>query len=88
MTEGNIWSRIIKFALPLALGYVFQQFYTTVDSIIIGNFVSKQALAAVGTTTRRTAVFRTVTTIIPRTATTTSASAWLAVSLQKRRWMP
>ena len=51
MTEGNIWSRIIKFALPLALGYVFQQFYTTVDSIIVGNFVSKQALAAVGTTT-------------------------------------
>lgn len=51
MTEGNIWSRIIKFALPLAMGYVFQQFYTTVDSVIVGNFVSKQALAAVGTTT-------------------------------------
>lgn len=51
MTEGNIWKCIIKFALPLALGYVFQQFYTTVDSIVVGNFVSKQALAAVGTTT-------------------------------------
>lgn len=51
MTEGNIWERIIKFALPLALGYVFQQFYTAVDSIVVGNFVSKQALAAVGTTT-------------------------------------
>ncbi|MBQ7875185.1 MAG: MATE family efflux transporter [Oscillospiraceae bacterium] len=51
MTEGNIWERIIKFALPLALGYIFQQFYTTVDSIVVGNFVSKQALAAVGTTT-------------------------------------
>lgn len=51
MTEGNIWSRIIKFALPLALGYLFQQLYTAVDSIIVGNFVSKQALAAVGTTT-------------------------------------
>ncbi len=51
MTEGNIWSRIIKFALPLMLGYLFQQLYTAVDSIIVGNFVSKQALAAVGTTT-------------------------------------
>lgn len=51
MTDGNIWSRIIKFALPLALGYLFQQLYTAVDSIIVGNFVSKQALAAVGTTT-------------------------------------
>ncbi len=51
MTEGNIWRSIIKFAIPLMLGYVFQQFYTTVDSIVVGNFVSKQALAAVGTTT-------------------------------------
>ncbi len=51
MTEGNIWERIIKFALPLMLGYLFQQFYTAVDSIVVGNFVSKQALAAVGTTT-------------------------------------
>ena len=33
------------------LGYLFQQFYTAVDSIVVGNFVSKQALAAVGTTT-------------------------------------
>ncbi len=51
MTEGNISEKIIKFALPLVLGYLFQQFYTTVDSIVVGNFVSKQALAAVGTTT-------------------------------------
>ena len=51
MTEGNIWERIIKFALPLMLGYLFQQLYTAVDSIVVGNFVSKQALAAVGTTT-------------------------------------
>ena len=51
MTEGNIWEKIIKFALPLMLGYLFQQFYTAVDSIVVGNFVSKQALAAVGTTT-------------------------------------
>ena len=51
MTEGNIWEKIIKFALPLMFGYLFQQFYTAVDSVVVGNFVSKQALAAVGTTT-------------------------------------
>ncbi len=51
MIEGNIWERIIKFAIPLMLGYLFQQLYTAIDSIVVGNFVSKQALAAVGTTT-------------------------------------
>lgn len=50
MTDGCIWKHIVKFALPLALGYLFQQLYTTVDSIVVGNFVGKEALAAVGTT--------------------------------------
>ena len=50
-TDNNDLEKIIKFALPLMLGYLFQQFYTAVDSIVVGNFVSKQALAAVGTTT-------------------------------------
>lgn len=50
MTEGCIWKHIVKFALPLALGYLFQQLYTTVDSIVVGNYVGKEALAAVGTT--------------------------------------
>ena len=35
MTEGNIWEKLIKFALPLMLGYLFQQFYTVADSIIV-----------------------------------------------------
>ena len=51
MTEGSIWKHIVKFALPLALGYLFQQLYTTVDSVVVGNIVGKAALAAVGTTT-------------------------------------
>lgn len=50
MTEGCIWKQIVKFALPLALGYLFQQLYTTVDSIVVGNYVGKEALAAVGST--------------------------------------
>ena len=50
MTEGSIPRLLITFALPLMVGNVFQQLYNTVDSIIVGNFVSKQALAAVGCT--------------------------------------
>ena len=51
MTEGSIVKQIILFALPLMLGNVFQMLYNTVDSIVVGNFVGTQALAAVGSTT-------------------------------------
>ena len=50
MTVGSIPRLLIVFALPLMIGNIFQQLYNTVDSIIVGNFVSKQALAAVGCT--------------------------------------
>ena len=49
MTEGVIWKQILMFSLPLLVGNVFQQLYNTVDSIVVGNYVSSQALAAVGT---------------------------------------
>ena len=51
MTSGPILRQLVAFALPLMLGNVFQMRYNTVDSIIVGNFVSKQALAAIGSTT-------------------------------------
>ena len=51
MTQGPILRQLISFALPLMLGNVFQMLYNTVDSVIVGNFVSKQALAAIGSTT-------------------------------------
>lgn len=50
MTEGVIWKQLVYFAIPLLIGNLFQQLYNTVDSIVVGNFVSKQALAAVGST--------------------------------------
>lgn len=37
MTEGVIWKQLLLFALPLLLGNLFQQFYNTVDSIVVGN---------------------------------------------------
>lgn len=48
MTEGSIWKLLVSFAFPMLLGNIFQQLYNTVDSYVVGNFVSKEALAAVG----------------------------------------
>lgn len=49
MTQGNITRHIISFALPLLIGNVFQQLYNTVDTWVVGNFVSNEAFSAVGT---------------------------------------
>ena len=51
MTSGSIVGQIIAFSLPLMLGNIFQMLYNTVDVIVVGNFVGKEALAAVGSTT-------------------------------------
>lgn len=48
MTQGNPTRMILTFALPLLIGNIFQQLYNMVDSIVVGNFVGKIALAAVG----------------------------------------
>ncbi len=48
LTNGNEAKLILLFSLPMLLGNVFQQLYNTVDSIVVGQFVGKQALAAVG----------------------------------------
>ncbi len=48
LTEGKPTRLIFYFALPMLLGNVFQQLYNIVDSIIVGNFLGKEALAAVG----------------------------------------
>lgn len=50
MTQGPIWKRITYFALPIFLGNLFQQMYNTADSLIVGNFLGKNALAAVSST--------------------------------------
>jgi len=50
MTEGPILKKLILFAIPLLIGNLFQQLYNTVDSVVVGNFVGAQALAAVGST--------------------------------------
>jgi len=47
LTEGKVWKVIIRFALPLLIGNLLQQFYNITDSIIVGQFLGKEALAAV-----------------------------------------
>ena len=51
MTRGPILKQLLLFAVPLLFGNIFQMLYNTVDSIVVGNFVGKEALAAVGSTT-------------------------------------
>lgn len=50
MTKGSPWRLIFFFTVPVLLGNIFQQLYSMVDTIIVGRFVSVQALAAVGAT--------------------------------------
>lgn len=47
LLNGPIWKGIVSFAIPLFLGNLFQQLYNTVDSLIVGNFLGSDALAAV-----------------------------------------
>lgn len=49
MTQGSPWHHIITFSMPLLVGNLFQQFYNLVDSLVVGNYVGADALAAVGT---------------------------------------
>lgn len=48
ITEGVIWKQLLLFFFPIVLGTFFQQLYNTADTIVVGRFVSKEALAAVG----------------------------------------
>lgn len=47
LTEGCIWKQLVAFAFPLFVGNLFQQLYNTADSLIVGNFLGSNALAAV-----------------------------------------
>lgn len=51
MTEGTPWKKIVAFSIPMILGNIAQQLYSTVDSIVVGQYVGDNALAAVGSST-------------------------------------
>lgn len=48
ITEGVIWKQLLKFFFPILIGIFFQQLYNTVDTVIVGRFVGKEALSSVG----------------------------------------
>ena len=48
MTVGSVGRNILRFAMPMLVGNMFQQLYTFVDQIIVGRFLGKEALASVG----------------------------------------
>lgn len=50
ITEGVIWKQLLFFFFPILIGSFFQQLYNTVDTIIVGQYVGKEALAGVGST--------------------------------------
>lgn len=52
MTTGHIMTKVILFALPIIIGNVLQQLYTTVDTLVIGNYCGHTSLAAVGTSSQ------------------------------------
>ena len=48
LTEGVIWKQLLAYFFPILFGTFFQQLYNTADAMIVGQFVGKEALAAVG----------------------------------------
>lgn len=48
LTKGNIVKGLIRFSIPLMIGNLLQQFYNIADTLIVGRFIGKEALAAVG----------------------------------------
>ena len=50
MTVGSPMPILLSFMMPLLLGLLFQQFYSMVDTVVVGNFLGNEALAGVGST--------------------------------------
>ena len=50
MTAGAPAKLLVQFTLPLIFGNLFQQFYSMVDTVLVGRFLGKESLAAVGST--------------------------------------
>lgn len=57
MTKGPIIRRSLVFALPIVIGNILQQLYSTVDTLVVGNYCGKEALAAVGTSSQPIEIF-------------------------------
>ena len=48
LLEGKIFKSLVTFTIPILISYLFQQLYNAVDTIIVGNYLNENALAAIG----------------------------------------
>ena len=83
MTEGTIWKQIIRFSIPLVLGDLLQQFYNIADSIVVGQYVGKNALAAISTVEYPINIILGLFTGLSLGATVTVAHAFGAKDIQR-----
>ena len=83
MTEGKEWKLILLFTLPIMAGNLLQQLYSTVDGIIVGNFVGEAALSAVGTCSPLTMLFIAIATGLS-TGASIAISQFFGAGLQEQ----
>lgn len=76
LTEGTPWKVIVRFALPLLGAFILQQLYNTVDMLVMGNFVSQDALSSVGASGNYLGVFITIATGLSSGITVCVANAY------------
>lgn len=76
LTEGTPWKVIVKYAIPLLGAFILQQLYNTVDMLVMGNFVSQDALSSVGASGNFLGVFITIATGLSSGITVCVANAF------------
>ena len=76
LTTGNPTKLLILFALPMLIGSIFQLCYNMVDTIVLGKFVSPEALASVGATTSTTMMFTMSANAVTNAITILISHAW------------
>ena len=86
MTTGNPAKTLIVFAIPMILGNLFQQLYSLVDSMIVGNFVGEDALAAVGACFAVTMLFIAADSAALTKSSSRYGMLWTKPSASCRAW--
>lgn len=76
LTQGNPTPLLIRFAIPMLIGSLFQLCYNMVDTIVLGQFVSPEALASVGATTSTTMMFTMAANAVTNAITILLSQAW------------
>lgn len=85
LTEGAPWKVIVRYSIPLLGAFVLQQLYNTVDMLVMGNFVSQDALSSVGASGNFLGVFITIATGLSSGVTVCVANAFGAKNYEDVR---